>query len=139
MTYFARLPRYWLTRLYCALSAATNVITSIEPRSLTAQVVSATGGAGDYWLAALGAVALVAVLDVIVNDLMPEGYSLGRTRRYRHLTYMALAVLLCGLASATYTTVGWTTLLITWWVDAAMATTIAFVDLFARHRGGRTP
>lgn len=140
MTYFAARPRYWLTRLYCALSVATSAInTFAEPRSLTAQVIAETGPVGLYWMLALAALAALAVVDVIVNDLLPDGYDLRPVYRRRHLLYVALAVLMFGMASATYSTVGWTTVLLVWWLDAGVAMTIAFVDLFARHRGGRTP
>ena len=133
------MPRYWLTRLYVALSVLVNImVTSLEPQSLTARAIYATGSLG--WLAVwtLGAVGIVALLDVLVNDLAPDHWRLPSAHRWRHFVYMAIAL---GEVSITYVIaakLGFTPLLFVYWLDAAAAVAIAYFDLFARHREGRT-
>lgn len=133
------LPRYWFARLYVALSVLVNVVvTLLEPSALTARAINASGSLG--WLAVwtLGAVGVVALLDVIVNDLAPDRWRLPSAHRWRHFVYMAIAL---GEVSITYVIaakLGFTPLLFVYWLDAAADVAIAYFDLFARHREGRT-
>lgn len=135
MHYFENLPRYCLARLYCALSVLANVLNAVtEPRSLATQVLNATDPWGWFWLWGLSLTAGIALADVLVNDLLPKQYHMPTTWKYRHIGFIGMALLLCGLANATYMTLGWTPVLFTWWVDSFCAATIAFLDLLSRRR-----
>lgn len=133
------MPRYWFARLYLAASVLVNiVVTWLEPAALTARAVAATGPVGWICVWTLGGVALVGLADVLVNDIAPARWRLPTAHRWRHLVYMALAL---GEVSITYVitaNLGFTPLLFVYLTDAAAAVAIAYLDVFARHREGRT-
>lgn len=129
------MPRYWLVRLYVALSVlCTVLIICTEPNSLVHQVVAATGVHGWACVIALGVLASLALVDVVVNDLLPAHINVPLARRWRHLVYMLLAMGLVSITGVIAAGVGMTPLLLTFWLDAGVATAIAFFDLFSRHR-----
>lgn len=129
------LPRYWMTRMYVALSIMANCIVAyLEPQSLTAMVLR-TNPTGWACLGILFALAVTALVDVAINDLLPQGYYLRWTRDQRHWIYVLMALFTMGLTYAIVREKGFTALLLAYWVDAAIAVAIAPLDLFARHRG----
>lgn len=135
--HISTLPRYWMTRLYVALSAfATIVVIWWEPAALTHRLITQSGLPGWYLVGALAALALFGVIDVVVNDMLPDRFRIRCAKRYRHLIYIALAT---GLACMSYVFVagdgGWfRPLVLPFWVDASFAALVAFLDLFQRHR-----
>jgi predicted membrane channel-forming protein YqfA (hemolysin III family) len=123
-------PRYWLTRLYIALSVlAMNLATYLEPGALAAPCTTGWVLAGI--LCGLG---LIGVLDVIINDLMPDRFTLPAVKEHRHLVYVGMALATLGMAYAIVRAEGWTSMLIVYGVDFAAALAVAPLDLFARHR-----
>lgn len=129
------MPRYYMVRLYIALSILTNSLVGFfEPMSPGAWVLRSSH-AGWLWLSALFAMGLFSLADVIVNDLMPERYSLDALRNQRHTGYSAVAMATLGLSYVVLHEYGYTAQLLTYWVDAAFALSVAYLDLRARHRG----
>ncbi len=129
------MPRYWLVRLYVALSVLANVlIICTEPQALAHRVVAMSGSSGWLCVGALGLLACLALVDVVVNDLLPAHINLPFARRWRHLVYMLLALGLVSITGVIVSAVGMTTLLLAFWLDAAVSVAIAFFDLFSRHR-----
>ncbi|APW38455.1 hypothetical protein RD110_15640 [Rhodoferax koreense] len=135
--HISTLPRYWMTRLYVALSTLTGVYTMwTEPSALTHRLIEKSGQQGWMLAAGLAAVAMVAIADVIVNDLMPERFRLVTAKNKRHLVYCFLAL---GILCMTYVFVsgdgGWyRPLVLPFWIDALFAVGVAFFDSFQRHR-----
>jgi len=130
------LPRYWISRLYLALSTlATIGVIWLESDSLMHRLITQSGPAGWYLVGILAFVAIVALADSIVNDLLPDRYRLKAAKRYRHLVYVAIAM---GLASMSYVFLavggGWRPVVLPFWVDTMFAAMVAFLDLFQRHR-----
>lgn len=134
--HISTLPRYWITRLYVALSAFTAIaVIWWEPEALTHKLITQSGERGWWLVSALACVAVVGIFDVIVNDLLPDRFHLRCAKRWRHLIYAALAI---GLMCITYVFIaggaGWRALVLPFWVDASFAALVAFLDLFQRHR-----
>lgn len=129
---------HWLARSIVALEVlfALLAVAWFEPRSMTHESIVATGPAG--WVLVLGAAfcCLVALADVLVNDLMPARFELRLTRAYRHAGFMGLAIQLSILGVLVATTFGFSTLLLVYWLNAAFAASVAFFDIFDQHRKG---
>jgi hypothetical protein len=136
--HISTLPRYWVTRLYVALSSfASIVVIWNEPEALTHRLISQSGAPGWWLVGLLAVVAVAGIVDVVINDLLPDHYRLECAKRYRHLIYVALSM---GLACMCFVFVagsgGWFRSLVTpFLIDASFALFIAFLDLFQRHRG----
>lgn len=81
-----------------AVSATVVIISEVEPRSLSFQMVAAGGWPAKVCMAFLLLCALVAFLDTVVNDMLPDRYTwrwpLGRRRGIWSclaITYMGIA------------------------------------------------
>jgi CHASE2 domain-containing sensor protein len=130
------LPRYWITRLYVALCTLVSIaVTWLEPESIAHRLVDATGGQGWPLIAMLAGVACLAIVDVLVNDLLPLRFTFLRAKRHRHLIYAALSM---GIFSLSYVILvgagGWRPLVLPYWLNGGVAAAVAFLDLFQRHR-----
>lgn len=127
-----------LFRTYIAGSAlVTAVICGCEPEGLPYKIIAASGHAGWVALGGLACVAIWALADVLVNDVMPDDFCLRGAMRKRHLTYLALALGLTSLAYVFASSEGWSVISLRPIFDAAFAAGVAFQDLFQRH-GRRT-
>ena len=128
-------PRYWHTRLLLALSVLVSLyITWRGPDALMHRIIARSGPEGWACVTALAGVALAALADILVNDILPDRLTLLAFMRQRHLVYMALAL---GLMSVSYVVAdeeGWTELLLHYWLLAIFSAHIALTDLFHRHR-----
>jgi hypothetical protein len=129
-------PRYWLSRVTIALEVLVGVVLVgwLESASITAQAIERTGWAGWLLLLVLGAACVICIVDVIVNDLMPARFTLHMVKHWRHVGLLAIAMLLAMLGVLVSFTFGYTTLLLFYWLNAALAASTAFFDAFARMR-----
>jgi hypothetical protein len=128
-------PRYWHTRaLLVSIVLVSIYITWQEPESLAHLVIQRSGTAGWPCVVGLAGMALAALLDIIVNDLLPESISLPAFFRQRHLVYMALAVGLACIDVVIVQSEGWTELLVFYALLASFSAHIAATDLFHRKR-----
>ena len=130
-------PRYWITRLYVALSTLVSaVIIVFEDEALVHKIVWHSGPTGMWCVVALALVALVAAADVVVNDLLPDRFVFEVAKRNRHLVYMALSMGLMSLCFVMTQSKGeWSQVTLRYQLDALVAATLAVLDLFSRHRG----
>lgn len=127
--------RYWLTRLYIAMSVlVTCLIALLETGSANHRIIEAGGPIGSLSMAALMCLAFVALCDVVINDLMPARYRFEWSFDYRHLLYMWLALGLVSVSVVVMKAAGPTPLLLRFWLDASLATLVAFLDTYSRHR-----
>ena len=134
--HISTLSRYWLTRLYLACSILSPLfITWLEPEAITHRLINESGALGWYMALALGIVCVVGIVDVIINDILPDRYQLLCAKRHRHLIYMAMSI---GTFSMLYMYVAvgghirW--LILPGAVDGTVAAVVAVLDLFNRHR-----
>lgn len=127
-------PRYYFTRLYVALSILVNVvITATEPQALGYKVLTETGPLGWLCVGILGCLALIAVMDVLINDLAPEAWHLPTAIRWRPITYMLLATGIASYVFVIIDAVGFTWLTLTYFLDASVAVVVGVLDLFYRR------
>ena len=131
-----RFQPYWLCRLFLALLVMLSCITVLtEPQSLIAITLAASGPAGRLVVMLLLAFSMIALLDVFINDLLPEKWAVHWTRNIRHLIYLGMALILTALAGVVSVYNPFTPLLpLTYLLYAAFAAATAYLDLFARKR-----
>jgi hypothetical protein len=138
--HISTLPRYWITRLYVALSGLTSILVCwLEPEALTHKLIDASGDQGWVMVGVLAVLCVIAICDVLVNDLLPDRYELAMPKRRRHLIYIALAM---GIFCMSYVFVAgenstFRPLVLPFWLDGSIAAGVAFLDLFQRHRAPR--
>lgn len=127
-------PRFWFSRMVVALQVLVLcAITWFEDASLTAQAIEATGRGG-WALVLVGAgFCLVALLDVAINDLAPQRFALPTAWAWRHVGFGAIGLQQLALAVLVAFTQGYTALLLTYWLNAALAGALVFFDAFARY------
>ena len=78
----------------CAILATaltTSELGTFVQASLTAKLIIATGAYGTVTLLAFSVCVILALLDVLINDFMPERFSLRWVKQHRHLIYLTLA------------------------------------------------
>jgi hypothetical protein len=122
-----------LLRAYLAIRALLLVVGLLaDPTNLARRAVDTNGLIGWVAITVLGAVALVALFDVLVNDLCPDRFVLPSFIRHRHLVYMALALGSMSMCLVAYRG-GAQSLVPYLWTDAFFAAAVAIVDLLARH------
>lgn len=135
MIEFKKLPNYWSIRLYLSLSVLILALTTIfDPARLAYRIIAASGAAGFWCILGLACLSLCAVIDVVVNDLLPDHCCLHCTERYRHLVYMGLALGLMSTAFVIAQHVGLASLHAELVLESSIAAALAFIDLYQRHR-----
>jgi hypothetical protein len=129
-------PRYWFARATVAIEVLVCLVlvTFVEDRSMTAQAIHATGDGGWVLMAGVAFCCCVCLLDVLVNDLLPDRFSLPTALTWRHLGLMGIALQLAALGVLVVFAKGYTVLLLAYWVNAALAGALAYLDAFARLR-----
>lgn len=131
--------RYVIARIYTILSMLTTLaITKFEPGSIYYQHFILNSGENTFVLLLIGAFTAIAVLDLIVNDLMPNKYKILILYNNRHLIYMSLALSMYGISAAIVLTDNVSIILLRLWLDGLMAAVVAVLDVFARHGKGMT-
>lgn len=130
------LPRYWLSRaIIAALSLFMGLTALLDQRTLVHAVLAGGDPMGQAVLMLLCAVAALALVDVLVNDLLPPRIVFRLARRARPLVYMALSVgnLMVGAMLARHVGFGWLHAQVMMVVVVAVG--LAISDPFIQHRG----
>lgn len=127
-------PRYWMARAIVALEVLILivVVSLFEPASLTAKAIAKTGDFGWVLVFGLAACCLVALADVLINDLMPGNWRLPFAFQWRHMAFMLIAMQLAVIGFMVVFSLGFTILLFAYWLNASLACLLAFLDAFAR-------
>lgn len=117
----------WIARTYLSLSVlVTAFVAILDPTSQHHQILMS----GDHMLGSvmmwlMFALALAALVDVVINDWLPESCVLPWTHRHRHVFYMAMAASQLGLMLAIVQSGFLKPLLARYALDAIMAAAIA--------------
>jgi len=130
-----RLSDYALTvlRMYMGGNAVLSWYNAMnEPSSMIARTSNTFDGTLLIW--ALGAVGAAMVIDVIINDLMPQSFKWGRALKYRHYLFAALAASYVAQLFAADMASHSNGLGITWAWHAGMTMIASFVDAKKRSR-----
>ena len=129
------LPAYWLVRLYFSLSVVVTALVvgfvSVVPAY---GIVAKSGPAGQWLLLALACLGAVGVLDVLVNDLLPAGYTLKNPKIFRHFIYIAMSIGLVGLSYVIIKNSSNSMLVLRLLLDASVGGAVSVLDLLYRHR-----
>lgn len=129
-----KLPRFWLTRLHTALACcALALVAAFGNGTMLYASVVASGEAGLWCMLALASLSAVALVDVLVNDLLPESVSIGFAKKHRHFIFMALSIGTASLGAIIQIQVGLNAMHALVYLHATAAAAVAFFDLFARH------
>lgn len=129
--------RLLVARLYVTLSICLSVLSYIfEPLSKQGSSNIATN-TPLIWICGAVILCLLAVTDIIINDLFPENFKLNITYDYRHIMYMFFAVLSFSISVAVFNTYGSSFLMLRLWLDGGIAAIVAFLDIFGRYKGLR--
>lgn len=128
-----RASRKWLARTIVALDLLVScAIVFTEPASLLHSIVTKAGPTGKFALAALALVALAALIDVLVNDMLPQKYVLQCAIRHRHLIYMLISLGCLSMVFVIIKVYGPTVILLHYLLVAGAATIIALFDVVDR-------
>jgi hypothetical protein len=127
--------RYWLTRHYVAASTlVTLLIAILAPNSLNARAIGAAGPLGDWVLLCLVAVSVASLCEALITDFAPR-LTCQWLRRKRHIIFMCMALgqLCLAYVLLAFAPESWV-LMLRFSLDATVASSVAFLDLFARHK-----
>lgn len=126
--------RYFIARLYVALSVLLSILSIVfEPSAIHTAATSSAGIPMIMIICAIG-VCAIAIIDAFVNDFLPVKYKFTYAYHYRHLVYMALALISFSLSAGLLVTYGGSILIGRLWLDGLISTIVAVLDLFSRHR-----
>lgn len=126
--------RYFIARFYVAFSILITLISLVfEPAAIHAQAASSANLPDFLFWAAIG-VCVVAIIDTFINDFLPNKYIFKYAYQYRHIVYMLLALISFSLSAGLLSAYGGSILVGRLWLDGIVATFVAILDLFARHR-----
>ena len=130
------LPMYWFGRLYVSADVAIiSLIACFGKDTLSYRIIELSGPEGFWCVLALACIALLGVLDVLINDLLPELFHLKTVKRHRHFLLMGIAIGSLSVAGIVAMTVGLSVLHISLALPVFGATCMAVMDVYAR--GGR--
>jgi divalent metal cation (Fe/Co/Zn/Cd) transporter len=79
-------------------------------------------------------ICILAIVDTFINDILPNKYQFKQAYNFRHVIYMALALISFSLSAGLLVTFGGSILVGRLWLDSLVATVVAVLDIFARHR-----
>lgn len=130
------LPRYWLSRALIAFLSLSAVLVSMrEFETYTHKVLIAPDPViGSVCMIIMGVIAVLALLDVLINDLSPEAWRLRFARQHRHVVYMSLAIGNAMVAAIIFKNSGPNWLLLQPLMIVAVATWLAFCDALNRYK-----
>ena len=124
----------WLARLIVALDVlVTCLIVLVEPTSIIHRVaIEGAGTLGHIGVWALLGIGVLALGDVVVNDVLPERYVFPTCRRYRHTIYMMIALACLSMVFAIVKSVGDSAVVARYLLTAFGASMIAVLDVYDR-------
>ena len=129
-------PLYWFGRLYVAADVANiALIACFGKGTLSYRVIELSGREGFWCVLALACIAVTGVLDVLINDMLPERFQLENIKRHRHFVLMGIAIGCLSVAAIVFINVGLSILHTTLALPILGATCLAVMEVYAR--GGK--
>lgn len=125
----------WMARAYVAGSVlVTATIAALDPLSQHRSVMTEDGAGGLLAVGMLACTALVALIDVFLNDLLPPRYSLRCAHLHRHIVFMVLAIGQVALAFVEARDGFARPVVLRYLFDALAAASIACVGVYQHYR-----
>jgi xanthosine utilization system XapX-like protein len=88
-----------------------------------------------HWtIPAVVCLAIVGLLDVLINDFLPPRVAWKFLHDRRHLLYVAIAFGAMMVSTTLAGADGWSITLLKYWLDATFSAGLAFLEMFPRHR-----
>lgn len=115
------------------LSLSVFLVTFLEPDSLRGQIVKDSGIIGTAVAASLAIIAVITLVDVVVNDVLSERYTLQVTQTARMHLYMVQAVLNMAVVGTAVMAGIFSWVLCTYLVLALASVWIAVFDVWHRY------
>lgn len=117
-----------------AISMTIVGISQFEPRSLSYTMVEGGGIPGKLCMLFLFLTALIALLDTIVNDMLPERFTLQMALGKRRGVWMALAITYAGISFvANKADIGWF-VSIFYVLFSLRCVGVAYLDLYYEYK-----
>jgi hypothetical protein len=126
--------RYIIVRVYIIISIFLSALTMILDQTSTLwQAASLTQAPEIFsWFSVI--VCVVALIDMLINDLLPRNIVFLPAYEYRHFTYMALSLISFSISISIFDIFGTSFILVRLWLDGSVAAVIAILSIFSRHR-----
>ena len=126
-------PSLLLTRIYVSISIFLNVsAATIDHDSVLGTAVRETG-APSVMMWCAWVMCGLALIDIIINDFLPNKYCLKFVSEHRHVLYMVLGMISISLSVAVITFNPAPFLIGRLWLDGSVATIVAFLDIYVRR------
>jgi hypothetical protein len=121
--------RYVIARIYIVLSVLITVCTLLKaPYALGAYIPP-------FLVVLAFGVCMVAILDIIINDIAPDKYIFHSAYKYRHIVYMLISLISFSISAGAVLDSNGVLSVERLWLDGLVAAVVAVLDIFARHRG----
>lgn len=132
-THFSAALRFYVS----ASVAVTAAIAGWDPYSHHRFAMAEDGYGGLIAMSLLGLLALAGIVDVLINDVLPDRYSMRCTHRHRHVVFMLLAIGQVALVLALVKSGDLKPSAGRYVLDALMAAWIAVIGVFDHARAER--
>lgn len=127
--------RYLIVRIYVVMSIFISVVTMLfDPSSVYGKAAIITD-APLIMLFSFLAITVIAIIDILINDIAPDKFVFKMAYNYRHITYMIMAIISFAISISIIESLGVFMILGRLWLDGCVAAVVAFLDIFTRHRG----
>lgn len=129
----------WLRLYLCLSTVVVSTITLVADGSLNAQLAESAGRSAIFvtWLLLLFAV--VALLDIFINDVLPDQWHFFFAREHRHLGYVVIASLNLSFIFTMAKADAVTWLAARYLLDAVFCAFVAWAHTIVNHPKSRYP
>lgn len=126
--------KYLIARIYVGLSITIALLIALfDSSSNTYKALHLSAIQTSFFYGML-VIAILAVIDSVVNDFLPDKFVLIHTYNYRHIVLMALSLISFSISAAILYADPTSLLIIRFWLDGTIAAVCAILDIFARHK-----
>ena len=115
------------------MSLSLSAITFLEPDSVRWHIINDSGISGGVVKYALAVIAVITLIDVLVNDMLSDRYSLQITQTARMYLYMTQAILNMAVIGAAAKAGAYSWVLTSYAVLSLASVWIAVFDVWHRH------
>lgn len=129
--------QHWFGRLIIATWAGhIAIIGLLAPETMVGRYLMEGGLMGYLMAAALAVLAGTSLVDSAINDFLPARFT-SALRNWRHMGFMAMAIVLTMLGAAIAVKTRVTLILPSFLLPALFAVVVTWLDMFSRHRGSK--
>lgn len=127
--------RYLISRFYVAASVLLSCFVAMFETSSMYHTIFIDTKLDGTFIWGVVFICSLALVDVLINDVLPNKYEVLSLYNNRHIIYMTIALSMFAVSAAITYTYGSTFYLGRLWLDGLIAAVVAILDTFARHKG----